>query len=120
MNINASNHFHISFERGQLTSARNTRAFGRMFFQSFKVVKSRILYFHKIFEHSRHRKLKTASRSTRISMSELFRLAIDNLMLILVSPEKPDLVGLQKLLSSSEESGETASSVEDNKTEKRS
>lgn len=72
-----------------------------------------------MIDKERHQKLKTASRSTRISMSELFRLAVDNLMVILVNPEKPDWIGLQKLLSSDPEEANETSSADDTKVEKK-
>lgn len=56
-----------------------------------------------MIDPTRHRKLKTASKSTRISMSELVRVAVDRLMLLIGDPKRPDPQALARLLNSTEE-----------------
>lgn len=46
-----------------------------------------------------HARLKAASRSTRIPMSEIVRLSLDNVLKILGDPENPTSEGLAELLA---------------------
>lgn len=50
-----------------------------------------------MLDFGRHEKLKAASRSTRISMSELMRMSVDLLMLKIRNPESPDAAALASL-----------------------
>jgi hypothetical protein len=50
-------------------------------------------------DKERREKLRAASRSTRIPMSEIVRMSIDYVMELLGDPENPSGEGLQKLLS---------------------
>jgi len=52
-----------------------------------------------MLDQKRHRNLQAASRSTRLSMSELVRLSLDGLMEILGDAEQPSTEGLARILS---------------------
>jgi hypothetical protein len=52
-----------------------------------------------VIDEERFKKLKAAKRSTRISMSDIMRLSLDNFFEILEDPENPSPEGLAKILS---------------------
>lgn len=52
-----------------------------------------------MLDPQRHQKLREASESTRISMSEIVRISIDNAMVMLKNPAKPDSNGLTSFLN---------------------
>lgn len=62
----------------------------------------------------RHSKLKTVSKSTRISMSELVRISLDGLMEALGDPENPDRDALAALLA-----GENPAEVKSSKRSRK-
>ncbi len=51
-----------------------------------------------MLDAERHTKLKDASHSTRISMSELVRISIDRLMADIGDPRRPKAAALARLL----------------------
>ena len=51
-----------------------------------------------MLDPERHSKLKAASKSTRISMSELVRISVDRLMEELGDPQHPSAAALATLL----------------------
>lgn len=55
-----------------------------------------------MFDPENHAKLKAASKSTRISMSELVRISVARLILEIGDPERPDPTALAGLLLLSE------------------
>lgn len=71
-----------------------------------------------MLDERRRVKLKDASRSTRISMSELVRISVDRLISEIGDPKRPDVLALAAILGSAEPRDRTPEPRRDRKPKK--